>query len=138
LDDQRDKPQGRRLSGLTPREASIAVFVFLVMLIQIVVPAAVLASGPSEERGSDDYLYRYGWQMFTESEQEFRYEAVLAGGHQQSVVPTLLLGHLWGNIHYGNAVLDRLCRAVPEAEMIVREISPRSGGHASMERYACL
>ncbi len=139
MDDEPRKPRERWSgpSSLTPREALVAAFVFLVTLIQVVVPAIVLASGPSEERGNDEYLYRYGWQMFTDSEQEVRYEAVHAGGTRQQVDPLLVLGSLWGNVHYGNATFHRLCRELPEATMISRHIRPRSGDEPSIERFRC-
>ncbi len=75
--------------------------------------------------------------MFTDSEQEVRYEAVHAGGTREQVDPTLVLGSLWGNVHYGNATFRRLCRELPEATMISRHIRPRSGDEPSIERFRC-
>lgn len=139
MDDQPPKPRERPTgpSGLTLREASAAAVVVLATLIQIVVPSIVLASGPSEGGGNGDYLYRYGWQMFTESEQDVLYEAVLDGGSRQAVEPALVLGPFWGNVHYGKVALDRLCRAIPAATMTVRHIRPRSGDDPSVETFRC-
>lgn len=112
----------------------MALFLAAVVL-QVTVPSVVLLSGPSSD--PDEYLYRYGWQMFTSSEVDVRYLAVAGDGTTRRVSATRQVGSFWGHVHYGAATPQRLCAANAEAVAVVRRVMSRGGERRQEHRFAC-
>jgi len=124
---------GRRVSRRT-----IVIVAFLaVAILQLVVPAAVMLAGPNTDADGAEYRYRYGWQMFTQAELDVRYTVTPRNGPARDIDPVGEIGSFWGNVHFGPAAPERLCRRISDAAVITRSVKPEAGEASMVDTYRC-
>lgn len=107
-----------------------------IVAFQVVMPLKVLISDPGKKR-DDEYLYRYGWEMFTRTEIDVRYETVSSTGQRRSVNAEADLDRPWGNVHYGSYSPDRICAREAGATLVIRRMRPRTKSPPSTESFSC-
>ena len=120
------------VAGLT-RSQLVALAVFCVIAVaQVAVPVCGLLDGCIPDKGT--------WPMFSSVEGEFDYVAVV-DGRPTAVDTEKVAGRLWGNVHYGAHLPNRLCAGLG-ADEIIRYHQPDSsiGGKGRREidgRWSC-
>ncbi len=119
------------------KTTGVVIVVIIIATFQLAVPATVMLAGPKPQTLDGEYRYRYGWQMFTESEVDVRYSITLHNGVSREVDPVREVGWFWGNVHYGRATLDRLCGRLPEALMITRSVTSAAGEAPQVDTHPC-
>jgi hypothetical protein len=88
----------------TSKAAVAATFFLLFVLVQTLVPAALLWSPRPA---------RFGWQMFSAKPRSFRYVLVLRDGTSQPVQLSRYLAQSRGEVAMDEALPPHLCRVVP-------------------------
>ena len=101
-------------------------------------PLKVLMTDPDPKpTESAEYLYRYGWQMYTRTEIDFVYRSVDRSGATRRRDPRSELHWPWAEVDYGSEPVRRLCDAEPDSVEVIRRLQPRGGAAAYEQRYRC-